>query len=185
MRETFDPVFDVTGKVIVLTGACGTIGRTLAEALASRHARLVLVDRDNTALDALKSACGGNAIVIEADVALESEVARILTTTLSSFGRVDVLINSHQCKPPSGWGTPAEEFALETWQQIVDVNLTGTFLMCRDLGRQMLGQGKGSIINLASTYAVVSSNPSLYTHTTYSNAVAYSASKGGVVMLTK
>jgi NAD(P)-dependent dehydrogenase (short-subunit alcohol dehydrogenase family) len=76
-------------------------------------------------------------------------------------------------------------FPEELWDAVIDVNLKGTFLMCRDFGRAMLERGKGSIVNFASTYGVVSSNPALYEGNSLGNPIAYSASKGGVVMLTK
>ena len=108
-----------------------------------------------------------------------------LEASLQKFGKVDVLINNHQFKPEGFLESRAESFSEELWDQILDVNLKGTFLMCRDFGNQMLKQGKGAIINLASTYGVVSSNPNLYTDNSLGNPVAYSASKGGVIMLSK
>ena len=184
MSGPLDPTFDVSGRVIVLTGAGGKIGRTLVKALTERGARLVLVDLDPETLEGFADRSQGHAIVA-ADVSDPRDVTRILEVTLETHQRVDVLINNHQYKPDGSWDVNAEDFPLEAWKQVIDVNLTGTFLMCRDFGRQMLAQGRGSIVNLASTYGVVSSNPGLYSDNTYGNPVAYSASKGGVVMLTK
>jgi NAD(P)-dependent dehydrogenase (short-subunit alcohol dehydrogenase family) len=96
-----------------------------------------------------------------------------------------VLINSHHYKPTGFAAASAEDFPEELWDAIVNVNLKATFLTCREFGRAMLEQGKGSIINFASTYGVVSSNPDLYEGNSLGNPIAYSASKGGVVMLTK
>ena len=184
MSLNVDTIFDISGKVIVLTGACGTIGRTLLDALVQRQAKLALVDLAIDPLNELADLFQGS-FPVAADVTNPSEVQRVLNETLRTFGRVDVLINNHQCTPGESWDACPEEFPHDLWQRIINVNLTGTFLMCRDFGRQMLLQGKGSIINLASTYGVVSSNPDLYTDNSFSNPVAYSASKGGVVMLTK
>ena len=179
-----DPVFDVSGRVVVLTGACGPIGRTLTRAFAGRGAKLVLVDVASA--DPVKfSSEFPDALGFVCDVSKSAEVASLVTATLERFGRVDVLVNNHQYKPQGFLEAKAETFPEELWDAVMDVNLKGTFLTCRDLGRVMLDQGKGSIINFASTYGVVSSNPDLYVGNSLGNPLAYSASKGGVVMLTK
>ncbi len=120
-----------------------------------------------------------------ADVSKANEVNDLLKSVLADHGRVDVLINSHQYKPKGFLEAQPETFPEELWDAVIDVNLKGTFLTCRDFGNQMLLQGKGSIINFSSTYGVVSSNPALYTGNSLGNPLAYTASKGGVVMLTK
>jgi NAD(P)-dependent dehydrogenase (short-subunit alcohol dehydrogenase family) len=96
-----------------------------------------------------------------------------------------VLVNSHHYKPKGFTEAPADKFPEELWDAIVEVNLKATFLTCREVGRAMLEQGSGSIINLGSTYGVVASNPDLYEGNSLGNPIAYSASKGGVLMLTK
>jgi NAD(P)-dependent dehydrogenase (short-subunit alcohol dehydrogenase family) len=112
-------------------------------------------------------------------------VAALADATIERFGRVDVLVNNHQYKPRGFLEAQPETFPEDLWDAIVDVNLKGTFLTCRDFGRRMLEQGEGSIVNFASTYGVVSSNPDLYADNSMGNPLAYSASKGGVIMLTK
>ncbi|HEX6965399.1 MAG TPA: SDR family oxidoreductase [Gemmatimonadaceae bacterium] len=180
-----DPLFDIADRVIILTGACGLIGRTLAARLAERGARMVVADVAAACPDELASRLEGEAMGVACDVTRADQVAALVSATVERFGRVDVLINNHQHKPRGFTDTPAEAFPEELWDAIVDVNLKGTFLTCRDVGRVMLRQGKGSIINIASTYGVVSSTPDLYEANSLGNPVAYSASKGGVVMLTK
>ena len=178
-------MFDVSGRVTVLTGACGLIGRVLAHALWERGAPLVLVDVAEANPAGLAADLGGNAIGLVCDVSRAEDVASALEETLEQFGRVDVLVNNHQHKPRGFLEAQAETFPEELWDAVLDVNLKGTFLTCRDFGAQMLAQGGGSIINIASAYGVVSSDPGLYEANSLGNPVAYSASKGGVVMLTK
>jgi NAD(P)-dependent dehydrogenase (short-subunit alcohol dehydrogenase family) len=180
-----DPLFDISDRVIILTGACGLIGRTLATRLAERGARMVVVDVATACPEEMATQLEGEAMGVACDVSRADDVAALVARTEERFGRVDVLINNHQHKPRGFTSTPAEEFPEALWDAIVDVNLKGTFLMCRDVGRVMLRQGKGSIINVASTYGVVSSTPDLYEANSLGNPVAYSASKGGVIMLTK
>lgn len=185
MQLISDPVYDISGRVIVVTGACGLIGRTLTKAFHERGALLVMADIAATEPEKAAAALGGKTFGIPANVADSQSVALMLEQTLDRFGRVDVLVNNHQFKPVGFLEAKAETFPEELWDQIIDVNLKGTFLTCRDFGSIMLKQGKGSIINLASTYGVVSSNPSLYDGNSLGNPIAYTASKGGVIMLTK
>jgi NAD(P)-dependent dehydrogenase (short-subunit alcohol dehydrogenase family) len=180
-----DKLFSVEGKTIVLTGACGLVGHSLATALVVRKASLVLVDVATAHPEVLAENLSGEALGISCDVSKSSSVNLLVRQTLERFGRVDVLINCHQYKPEGFCTAQAETFPEELWDAIVEVNLKGTFLTCRDFGQLMLGQGKGSIINFASTYGVVSSNPSLYENNSLGNPAAYSASKGGVITLTR
>ena len=181
----FDRLFSVENRVIVLTGACGLIGRTLSEALKERGARLALVDLPAAQPEEFAARIGGESYGIPCDVSKSEDVAKLVELVLQRFGRVDVLINNHQYKPKGFTSAQAETFSEELWDAIVDVNLKGTFLTCRDFGRLMIEQGKGSIINVASTYGIVSSDPSLYRGNSLGNPVAYSASKGAVIMLSK
>lgn len=185
MQSGPDPAYDISGRVIVVTGACGLIGRTMTKAFEERGARLVLADLAKMNPEKAARELGREAMGVSTDVASAKAVTALVKTTLDRFGRVDVLVNNHQFKPVGFLEAKAETFSEELWDQIIDVNLKGTFLTCRDFGRVMLEQGKGSIINFASTYGVVSSNPALYTGNSLGNPVAYTASKGGVIMLTK
>lgn len=180
-----DPIFDVSGKTVVLTGACGLIGRSLAAAFRDRGARVAAVDVEAARPEERARESGEGNLGFACDVTKSGEVADLAKRVLDAFGRVDVLVNSHHYKPQGFTEAKAETFPEELWDAIVNVNLKGTFLTCREFGRRMLEQGKGSIVNLASTYGVVSSNPDLYEGNSLGNPVAYSASKGGVIMLTK
>ena len=180
-----DPVFDVSGRVIVLTGACGLIGRAIAEALHQRGAALVLADLPEQDPTGFADELGGDALGAPCTVAEAAQVKALLDKTVQRFGRVDVIINNHHFLAKGAWDTRAETFPEEAWDNIIDVNLKGTFLMCREFGSTMLEQGSGVIINMASTYGVVSSNPALYEDNSLASPIAYSASKGGVIMLTK
>jgi NAD(P)-dependent dehydrogenase (short-subunit alcohol dehydrogenase family) len=100
-------------------------------------------------------------------------------------GRIDVLINCHQYTPTGFRDSQAETFPDDLWHAVLDANLTGTFFTCREVGRTMIARGRGSIINFASVYGMVSSNPALYSSNSMGNPIAYSASKGGVLMMTR
>jgi NAD(P)-dependent dehydrogenase (short-subunit alcohol dehydrogenase family) len=180
-----DPLFDVEGRVVAITGACGRIGKPLAHLFHERGAHLLLTDVQGSAVNRFAAEMRDNAIAQTCDVSKPAEVRAAVDLALGRWGRIDVLINSHQYRP-RGWSeASAEDISEDLWDAIVNVNLKGTFLTCQEFGRVMLSRGKGSIINLASTYGVVSSNPALYDENSLGNPVAYTASKGGVIMLTK
>jgi NAD(P)-dependent dehydrogenase (short-subunit alcohol dehydrogenase family) len=180
-----DALFDVSDRVTVITGACGLIGRTLTLGLRDRGANVFLVDVAAANPEAEAARLGGGVLGAACDVSRSEEVSALVVRVVERFGRIDVLINGHNHKPQGFTEARAETFPEELWDAIVGVNLKGTFLTCREFGRIMLAQGKGSIINFASTYGIVSSNPDLYEGNTLGNPVAYSASKGGVIMLTR
>lgn len=167
-------LFRVDGQVALITGGGGTIGTAMAGGLASVGAALLIVDRRLDAAEATVAAlrdAGADAHAVEADVTGEGDVKRAVRTAVERWGRLDILINS------AGIGArhPAEGYPLDRWQTVLDVNLTGTFLFCREAGQVMLAAGRGSIINIASIAGLVG----------YNGNPAYLASKGGVVQLTR
>jgi NAD(P)-dependent dehydrogenase (short-subunit alcohol dehydrogenase family) len=183
-----DQVFDISGRVVVITGACGLVGRRIAAEMITRGANLVLADLDKTDpsgfASRLSNSCA-RAVGMSCDAGKAGDVKALVELTIKEFGRADVLINSHQYKPFGFLTEKPETFPEDLWDAILTANLKGTFLTCRDFGRLMLERGKGSIINFASTYGVVSSNPELYENNSMGNPLAYTASKGGVIMLSK
>lgn len=180
-----DRLFDINGRVVTLTGACGRIGRVLAKGLVERGAKLLLADVPSSAVEELVAELGSQTMGATCDVSDAEDVRGLVRAALNRWDRVDVLVNCHQYRP-RGWSeAKAEDFPEDLWDAVLDVNLKGTFLTCREFGRHMLSRGEGSIINLASTYGVVSSNPALYESNSLGNPLAYSVSKGGVIMLTK
>lgn len=177
-------LFDINGRVMVLTGAAGLVGKNLVKELSERGAKIIAVDVSEEVLAGLNDISGEIKTYV-CNVSQSNEVGELKKYVESEFGKVDVLINNHQYKPQSFLEAKAETFPEELWDSIINVNLKGTFLTCRDFGQMMLKQGHGSIINFASTYGIVSSNPDLYEGNSMGNPIAYTASKGGVVMLTK
>jgi NAD(P)-dependent dehydrogenase (short-subunit alcohol dehydrogenase family) len=179
-----DRLFDVAGRVAVITGGCGLIGREVARALAARDARVALVDLPSACPERV-AAETGCALGLGCDVTSAEQVAHLADTVEAHLGVPGILVNSHHYKPRGFTDAQPETFPEDLWDAIVGVNLKATFLTCREFGRRMLARGRGSIINLASTYGVVSSNPDLYAGNSLGNPIAYSASKGGVILLTK
>jgi NAD(P)-dependent dehydrogenase (short-subunit alcohol dehydrogenase family) len=183
--------FDLTGRVAIITGGAGLLATEHAIALNAHGAQIILadfnLDKCVHATDALL-AQGVNAVAKFCDVTKKESWQQLLAEVLEEFGKVDILINNagftNQSKSKN-FDAAFEEFPLEDWNAIMDVNLTGCFLGCQVIGKHMLEKGKGSVINIASLYGVVSPNHKIYPGTGISQPVAYSVSKHGVIALTK
>ena len=170
-----EALFDLTGRVAVVTGGGRGIGRGIAEALAGFGAKVVLTGRTEATLaeaaGAIRAA-GGVAVGHVADVAREDDVLGLRDAVLARFGRIDVLVNNAGVNPI--W-KPIERTTLAEWQTIIDTNLTGMFLCCKYLGAPMAEQGRGSVINITSVAGQVG----------LTRSVPYCASKGGGELLTR
>lgn len=141
--------FRLDGKVALVTGASGGIGSAGAIALANAGADLILVGRNRAKLDATAAqvnAAGRRAVVLEADVTAEAEVARMVEESMHACGRVDILFNNAGISSPK----LTADLPLAEWQRVIDVNLTGAFLCSRALAPIMIAQKSGRIINMGS-----------------------------------
>ncbi|MFX1674786.1 SDR family NAD(P)-dependent oxidoreductase [Paraburkholderia sp. A2WS-5] len=156
---------DFSGKKVLVTGGASGIGAAVAEFFASQGAEVCTSD-----VNAAANTPGH--IMLHGDVSSEADVQRITGEAVAHMGRIDILVNN------AGVLEPAERTVkqqLATWQRTIDVNLTGTWLMSRAVGSMMLAQGSGAIVNIASIYGLVG-GPAIN---------AYTASKAGIVMLTR
>ncbi len=171
-------LFDLTGKVAIVTGGSAGLGLMMAEGLAEAGASLVLaarnLDRCEAAAEKLRSA-GGPALAVRCDVSRLEDVRGLVEKALQRFGRIDVLINN----AGYAWEAPLEEFPVEKWERILAVNATGTFFCCREVGRQMIKHRAGKIINILSVNGLASVDPRV------ADAVPYAASKGALAAFTR
>ena len=184
-------LFDLKDRVAIVTGGGGLLAAEHANALASFGALVVLADlNEERCIEASKTLNekGFNVIAKKCDVTNKGDWEKLAGDVMSEFGRIDILINNagftNQSKT-ANFDSAFENFPLEDWNAVMDVNLTGSFLGCQVVGSQMLKQGKGNIINMASLYGVVSPNHRIYPGTGISQPVAYSVSKHAVIGLTK
>lgn len=177
MTTNVRDLFDLTGKTAVVTGGSRGIGREMAEGLAEAGASVMLCARRQEWLDetvAEFEKLGLNVAGKTCDVSKPDEVEALVAATVERFGRLDILVNNAGIS----WGAMPEEMPLEKWQKVIDVNLTGCFLMAQAAGREMLKQKSGSIINIASIAGVTSSaNGPFY--------AGYVSSKAGLIGLTR
>lgn len=163
---------DLNGKRVIVTGAAAGLGLAMAKRLAASGAHIALWDRDETALQAAAKEIGGSAATFTVNVSNPETISATVEQTLSRLGGIDVLVNNAGISGPN---TVTWEYPVEDWRRVLDINLTGTFLCCRAVIPHMLSNSYGRIVNVASV-AGKEGNPS---------APAYSASKAGVIALTK
>jgi gluconate 5-dehydrogenase len=171
-------LFDLSGKVAVITGGGTGIGRQMADALAEMGANIVLCARDGARCEeaaAEIAEAGVRALGFSCDVRSEDAVAELVKCTLDEFGRIDIVVNN----AGTVWVAWPEETSLEGWRKVLDVNLTGVFLVSRAAGQIMIRQRAGRIINIASVAGLKGAPPEIL------NAIAYQASKGGVISFTR
>jgi 3-oxoacyl-[acyl-carrier protein] reductase len=160
------------GKAAIVTGGARGIGRAIVERLASEGARVMIADVDEATATQTAKAIGDHVIARKVDVTSNQSWEAAVQQVANDWGRVDILVNNAGI---AGRSAPAWELAVDEWQQVIDIDLTGVFLGCRSVLPGMIEAGWGRIVNIASI-AGKEGNP---------NAVPYSAAKSGVIGLTK
>jgi NAD(P)-dependent dehydrogenase (short-subunit alcohol dehydrogenase family) len=170
-------LFDLVGRTAIVTGGSVGLGRQMAEGLAEMGANVVLCarkkDRCLAAAEELRRH-GGKVLALACDVKEPATIQEVVDVTSKEFGRIDILINN----AGTSWGAPVETMTLDQWNRVIEINLTGTFLFSQAVGKIMIGQRRGKIINIASVAGLRGSSAKL-------PAIGYSASKGGVIIFTK
>jgi len=173
------PMIDLDGRVAIVTGGGSGIGRQMADALAELGADVVLCARRAARCEQAAeeiAALGVRTLGLRCDVASKEEVDALVARTVTEFGRLDIVVNN----AGTSWGAPAIDHPLDAWNKVISVNLTGVFLVSQAAARVMIERGEGgTIVNVASTAALGALPPELM------DAVAYTASKGGVLSLTR
>ena len=168
--KTLDFDFPLDGKTAIVTGAASGIGAAVADALDAKGVRLALLDLNEAAATA-KAETLRSARAFQCNVADPVSVDAAVSAVADEYGRIDILVNSAGLVDLA----PAEDLTLDAWKRTIDVNLTGSFLTAQAVGRLMIAQGGGKIINLASQAGTVAID----------EHAAYCASKFGVIGLTK
>lgn len=168
-------LFKLDGRVALVTGGSKGLGESMAVALAQAGARVVVNSRTQSDCDdvanQIRDSTGVESVGISADITQESAVDELFGKVVDHFGRLDVVINSAGINIRH----PIEEFPLEEYKKVIDINMIGTWLCCRAAGRIMKPAGRGSVINVSSTLGAVG----------LEDRSAYSSSKSGVIGMTR
>jgi NAD(P)-dependent dehydrogenase (short-subunit alcohol dehydrogenase family) len=194
-------MFDLSGKIVVITGGAGFLGQKHAEAIAKSGGTPVLIDLHQTqinyALESVNQKYQVNAVGFVTDITQENQVMEVCENIINKFGKVDVLINNAANNPQVDHtnqlqnSSRLENFPLEQWQADMAVGLTGSFLCSKYFGRSMTDSGGGSIINISSDLGIIAPNQSLYKqegvpdHQQSVKPVTYSVVKTGLIGLTR
>lgn len=175
MKKNMKELFDLTGKVILLVGSEGLLGCEYKDILAQAGAKVVTLDIASTA-------------ELICDISSEEDVISACEYVVREYGKIDVLINNavlHHVDFPEEMCKPFEETSLDIWKKALDVNLTGVFLCCREVGKQMKKQGYGNIINISSIYGNIGADQRIYEDVPFNLPASYAATKGAILNLTR
>ena len=171
-------MFDLSGKTALVTGASKGLGKAMALALGEAGARVAIVARRAEWLEpaerSLKDA-GITCAVFATDVSDADQVAKTVDAAAAAIGDLSILVNA----AGRTWGAPAEAMPVQRWREVMEANATGTFLMCQAVGRGMIAQRYGRILNIASVAGLRGSSPDI------TPISGYAASKGAVLALTR
>lgn len=185
-------LFNVQGKVAIITGGAGMLGTEYARALAGAGARVALFDiLKPTPLarhaKRLAKECGSDVLGVSIDVTNEKDVARAVKRVIRTFGRIDILVNNAALTDLSGAYNrfaPYEDFPLVLWKKEVEVTLTGSFLVMRAVAPHMMKAKSGVVVNIASVYGAVGPDNRIYEKGKF-RSIAYATAKSGIYNFTR
>ena len=185
--------FRLDGKVALVTGGAGILGQKFCAGLLQAGAQVAVLDLQAEAAQAVAQRLGAGAAGFGCDVADPRSVAACIAAVLDRFGAIDILHNNAATKSRDvrAFFTPFEDYSLDTWREVMSVNIDGMFLMAQAVGRHMLARGQGgTVIQTASIYGLVGPDARIYEGSDYlggpiNTPAVYAASKAAVVGLTK
>ena len=183
-------LFDLSGRIVIITGAAGNLGSKYAEGLTQAGANVVLADIDYATCKQLgkqlENKYSIKNLAIKLDLNDKSSIENMVSKTMKQFSKIDILINNaaYQGNTKSR-KIKFENFPLNEWNKAVSVNLTGVFLTCQEVGKIMVKQKSGNIINISSTYGLVAPDQRIYGTSGQNAAAFYSATKAALVNLTR
>ena len=196
MTTSFKALYDLSGRTAVITGGCGILGRRFAEGLAEFGASVAILDLDSQAVESAATKISARHAVrskgYACDITQPDAVRRVADAIEADLGPVSILLNNAASKTrdADAFFAPVATFSLETWREIMAVNLDGMFNVAQVFGTLMAGRGYGSIVQTASIYGLMAPDQRIYEGSEYlgraiNTPAVYTASKAGVIGLTK
>ncbi len=183
-------MFDLYNKIVILTGSSGFLGRQYAHILCQANATIILADinykESQKLATELKTKYNAKVMPIKTNLTNKQSVKNLVSKVIGKFSKIDVLINNamfHENKKELT--TPFEKYSLSNWNKVIDVNLTGMFLCCQEVGKIMKKQKSGNIINISSIYGLVGADQRIYAKSGLNSSVSYAVTKGAILNLTR
>jgi len=180
-------LFDLTGKVAVITGGAGLLGKEFAAGFASFGAKVCVAEIDEKRREAASEELKRRGVDVRTaplDIADENSIERCLEKVIGSYGAVDVWVNNAY-PTTQDWDLDFESIPASSWRENIDRHLNGYCFCCQKVGAQMKKQKKGSLINIASIHGILGPDFSVYRNTSMTAPAAYSVIKGGIVNFTR
>ncbi|NBY45513.1 MAG: SDR family oxidoreductase [Acidimicrobiia bacterium] len=190
-----DDLFDLTGKVAVVTGGAGLLGQVFCQALVTAGADVAIIDIDKNKADEtarkISKEQNQKVLAFACDITSPDSVVTMVEDVVDRLGRIDILLNNAASKGSNldQFFAEFENYSLQTWREVMAVNVDGLFLVAQSVGNQMKAQGGGSIIQISSIYGVVAPDQRIYEGSEYNGRAIntpaiYSVSKAAVIGLT-
>ena len=170
--------FNLKGKTAIITGGGRGLGAQIAEGFAEAGANVVVCSRKLDACTEVAEKLKGlgvETLALACDITKQADVKMVVDETVKRFGTIDILVNNSGAT----WGAPVVDMPIEAWQKVINVNVTGTFLMSQEAGKIMIDKGGGKIINIASVAGLGGTDPR------FMDTIGYNTSKGAVITFTK
>ena len=179
-------LFDLSGKTVILTGAAGYLGQGYAEAFSQAHANVVLADKEFSKCKEiskeLEKKYKNQTLPIKIELTNKQSIKNMVAKTIKKFSNIDILVNNAIF--PEGVkerSIPFEEFPLSIWNQVISVNTTGMFLCCQEVGKKMVKQNNGVIVNVSSIYGLQAADQRIYSESGLNSTVVYAVTKSAVL----
>jgi len=183
-------IFDVSEKVVIITGAAGFLGTQYSKALSQHGANVVLADinysKCKQLANELKKKFHVKPLPIKVDISNKKSVKEMVSKVIKNYSKIDVLVNN--ASYVEGKATrlvPFEKLSIENWNKVISVNITGVFLCTQEVGRIMMKQKRGIIINISSIYGLVAPDQRIYGKSGLNSSIVYGITKGAVLNLTR
>lgn len=184
-----EKLFRMDDRVVIVNGGAGRIGSQMCLAIADAGAKVVVLDLDAERAEAtaeqVRSETSGEALAIATDSTSAENLQETLAQIKKELGAPYGLVNATQYRGSGFYGSDPADHPIDAWEQVFKVNVTGVLMACQTFGKAMIENGSGSIVNLSSTYGVVSADPRIYGESGVNSPISYAGSKSAILNMTR